>query len=165
MRSHSNIIKDILNKAKINVEKGYGPFMAVIYDEEGNIISQASNSVVIDRCSNNHAEINALKLAEKFFDSYDLSKYNLSLYVTAEPCMMCLGAILWSGIKKVYYSVSTKDVEEITGFDEGIKPNWIEEFKNRGIEVIGEIEVEEGKNLLIDYVNSKREIYKPKREK
>ena len=164
MKKHSKIIKEILHQAKINVEKGYGPFMAVIYDDEGNIISQASNSVIIDKCSNNHAEINAIKLAEKKLAAYDLSKYNLSLYVTAEPCMMCLGAILWSGIKKVYYSISTKDVEEITGFDEGIKPNWIDEFRNRGIEVTGEIEVDEGKKLLNDYVNSKREIYKPKRE-
>ena len=164
MEKHSDIIKELLVKAQINVEKGFGPFLAAIYDEEGNLVSMASNSVINDGCSNNHAEINAIKIAEQKSGSYDLSKYNLSLYVTAEPCMMCLGAILWSGIKKVYYSVSTKDVEEITGFDEGIKPNWTEEFKKRGIEVFGEIEVEAGKKLLYDYVNSKREIYKPKRE-
>ena len=164
MEKHSEIIKKIIEQAKINVEKGFGPFFAAIYDEKGNLISQSSNSVIKDGCSNHHAEINAIKLAEQKFGSYDLSKYNLSLYVTAEPCMMCLGAILWSGIKRIYYSVSTKDVEEITGFDEGIKPNWVEEFQKRGIEVFGEIEVEEGKKLLQYYVNSKREIYKPKRE-
>ena len=77
--------------------------------------------------------------------------------------MMCLGAILWSGIKKIYYSVSTKDVEEITGFDEGIKPDWINEFKKRGIEVFGNIEEEMGKKLLFNYVNSNKKIYKPER--
>ncbi|MBQ7450480.1 nucleoside deaminase [bacterium] len=165
MEKHSKIIREILSQAKINVENGYGPFLAALYDETGNLISQSSNSVIKDCCSNHHAEMNAIKLAEKKLGTYDLSKYNLSLYVTAEPCMMCLGAILWSGIKKVFYSVSTKDVEEITGFDEGIKPDWIKEFENRGIEVCGEIEVEEGKKLLTDYVKEKREIYKPKREK
>ena len=164
MENHKETIKKIIAKAKINTEKGFGPFMAAIYDEEGNLIAEASNSVVNDGCSNNHAEINAIKIAEKNLKTYDLSKYNLRIYVTAEPCMMCLGAILWSGIKKICYSVSTDDVEKITGFDEGIKPNWIEEFEKRGIEVFGGIEVNEGKELLFDYVKLNKEIYKPKRE-
>ena len=165
MEEESKIIKEILKQAQSNVENGFGPFLAAIFDKNGNLISQASNSVIKDCCSNNHAEINAIKLAEKKFSTYDLSEYDLSLYITAEPCMMCIGAILWSGIKKVFYSVPTKDVEEITGFDEGIKPDWIKEFSKRGIEVFGEIEVEEGRKLLINYVNSQKEIYKPKREK
>lgn len=164
MEKHSQIIKKIIEVARINVEKGFGPFLAAIFDEEGNLIAEASNSVIKDGCSNHHAEVNAIKIAEKKFGTYDLSKYNLSLYVSAEPCMMCLGAILWSGIKRIYFSVPTKDVEKITGFDEGIKPNWIEEFQKRGIEVFGGIEVEEGKKLLSYYINSKKEIYKPKRE-
>ena len=164
MKKHSDIIKELLIKAQINVEKGFGPFLAAIYDENGTLISIASNSVINDCCSNNHAEINAIKLAEQKLGTYDLSGYNLSLYITAEPCMMCLGAILWSGIKEIFYSVSTEDVENITGFDEGIKPNWAEEFKNRGINVTGNIASEEGKKLLYDYVKSKRVIYKPKRE-
>ena len=159
----NEIIKRIIKQAKINVEDGYGPFLAAIYDENGNLISEASNSVLKDNCSNCHAEINAIKIAEKKLGSYDLSKYNLSLYVTAEPCIMCLGAIMWSGIRKVFYSVSTKDVEKITGFDEGFKPNWIEEFKKRGIEVTGSIEEDLGKEVLTDYVKSDRKIYNPSR--
>ena len=60
--------------------------------------------------------------------------------------------------------MSTQDIEEITGFDEGFKPNWIEEFKKRGIEVIGGVEEELGKSVLRKYVNSNRTIYKPSRE-
>ena len=165
MINHREIIKRIINQAKENVEKGFGPFLAAIYDEDGNLISEASNSVLKEKCSNCHAEINAIKLAEKKLDNYDLSGYNLSIYITAEPCVMCMGAIMWSGIKKVFYSVSTKDVEEITGFDEGFKPNWIEEFKQRGIEVIGGIEEDLGKEVLEIYVKSNGKIYKPSRNK
>ena len=161
--NYSKIIKELLSKAEANVKKGYGPFFAAIYDGNGNLIAEASNSVIIDCCSNNHAEINTIRLAEKKLNTYDLSPYNLTMYITAEPCMMCIGAIIWSGIKKVVFSVSSKDVEEITGFDEGFKPNWFEEFKNRGIEVIGDIEVERGKQILKDYVNSSKVIYKPSR--
>lgn len=163
MDNREKIIRRIIEEAQTNVDKGFGPFMAAIYDEEGNLISEASNSVINENCSNNHAEINAIKLAEQKLNTYDLSAHNLSLYITAEPCMMCLGAILWSGIKKIYYSVSTKDVEEITGFDEGIKPDWINEFKKRGIEIFGNIEEEMGKKLLFNYVNSNKKIYKPER--
>ena len=75
--------------------------------------------------------------------------------------MMCIGAIMWSGIKEVYFSVTSDKVEKITGFDEGFKPNWIKEFADRNIEVYGEIEAEAGREVLRKYVNSGKEIYKP----
>ena len=76
---------------------------------------------------------------------------------------MCAGAIMWSGIKKVFYGVSSKDVEEITGFDEGYKPEWMQQFKKRNILVCGNIEEEIGKNVLRNYVKSGKTIYKPER--
>lgn len=104
--------------------------MAAVYDAEGKLIVKTANSVVTEGCSNNHAEMNAIRAAEKALNTFDLSSANLSLYVTAEPCMMCLGGIMWSGIKAVYFGVPSQRVEEITGFDEGFKPNWFDEFKN-----------------------------------
>ena len=107
--------------------------------------------------------MNAIKAAEEKLGTYDLAPYNLSLYVTAEPCMMCLGGIMWSGIKAVYYGVPSKDVEKITGFDEGFKPHWFKEFKKRGIVVYGNIEPEVGKKELRRYVKDGKEVYKPSR--
>lgn len=75
--------------------------------------------------------------------------------------MMCIGAIMWSGIKEVYYGVSSKNVEKITGFDEGFKPNWFEEFKKRNIIVYGNIEEEAGIKELYSYIESEKTIYKP----
>ena len=105
----------------------------------------------------------AIKKACKKLKTFDLSDDNVSLYMTAEPCMMCIGAIMWSGIKNVYYAVPSKTVERITGFDEGFKPNWLKEFKKRGIKVYGNIETDLGKKVLEQYVKSKRVVYKPSR--
>ena len=145
------------------ISEGFGPFLAAIYDENGNLVAKSANTVVNDQCSNHHAEINAIKKAEEHFGSYDLSKYNLSLYVTSEPCMMCLGAIMWSGIRNVYYSVPSDDVERITGYDEGFKQNWFDEFAKRGITVYGNIEFELGQKVLKDYVLGGNVIYRPQR--
>ena len=141
----------------------YGPFLAAIYDEKGNLIAKAQNSVIPSCDCTNHAEMNAIRLAQKTLKTYDLSPYNLSIYVTAEPCIMCAGGIMWSGIKNVYFSVYSKDVESITGFDEGFKPDWIAQFKNRGINVYGGIEQDFGKKVLNEYVSEGKKIYKPTR--
>jgi len=158
------IILTLQEELKSYIAKGAGPFLAAIYDEKGNLIAKEANSVVKETCSHNHAEMNTIKAAEKVLKSYDLSSHNLSLYVTAEPCIMCLGGIMWSGIKEVYYSVPSKLVEEITGFDEGFKPNWLDEFKKRNITVYGNIEIEAGMKVLREYVNQGHTVYKPDRK-
>ena len=157
----SKIIKELHSQMQDLASEGYGPFVAAVYDQNGNLIAKEANSVVNEVCSNNHAEINAIKKAQEKLETYDLSSYNLSIYITAEPCMMCIGAIMWSGIKNVYYSVPSKTVEKITGFDEGFKPSWLKEFKKRGIIVYGNIDAKDGEFELKQYVNSGKTIYKP----
>jgi len=158
------IIIELQRELPRYIAKGSGPFLAAIYDKTGKLIAKKANSVVSKNCSHNHAEMNAIKAAEKALNTYDLSSYHLSLYVTAEPCMMCLGGIMWSGIKEVYYGVPSKIVEKETGFDEGFKPKWLEEFKRRGITVYGNIEIEAGQKVLKDYVRQSHIVYKPDRK-
>ena len=155
------IILNLQRELPKYINKGHGPFLAAIYDAKGILIAKSANTVVNKSCSNNHAEMNAIKLAEKKLKTRDLSKYNLSIYVTSEPCMMCLGGIMWSGIKAVYYGVPSNRVTKITKFDEGFKPNWLNEFKKRGITVYGQIETEAGEKVLKDYVANGHTIYKP----
>ena len=157
------IISQLQDELVNYIADGSGPFLAAVIDENGKIISKTANSVVSEGGSNNHAEMNAIKMAQKELGTYDLSKYNLSLYVTSEPCMMCIGGIMWSGIKAIYYGVPSQKVEEITGFDEGFKPNWIDEFKNRGITVYGNIASEKGEKVLHHYMTMKKVVYQPKR--
>jgi len=157
------IIIDLQNELMSCLKDGCGPFLAAIYDSNNNLIAKCVNSVVKENCSNNHAEMNTIKLVQEKLKTYDLAPFNFKMYITAEPCMMCLGAIMWSGIKEIYYSVSSEDVEKITGFDEGFKPKWLEEFKKRGITVYGNIEADLGKNVLQEYVRLGNTIYKPSR--
>ncbi|MBR1840979.1 MAG: nucleoside deaminase [Alphaproteobacteria bacterium] len=157
------IIRQLQKELPQYIANGSGPFLAAIYDANGNLIAKEANSVVSEICSHNHAEMNTIRAAEKKLKTYDLSSYNLSLYVTAEPCIMCLGGIMWSGIKEIYYGVPSKRVEEITGFDEGFKPDWLNEFKKRNITVYGNIEVEKGEEVLQNYVLQGHTVYKPER--
>ncbi|MBQ2644796.1 nucleoside deaminase [bacterium] len=147
------------------IEEGYGPFLAAIYDKNGKLIAKMPNTVSKENCCLCHAEVNTIKKASEVLKTYDFAPLDLDIYVTAEPCIMCAGAIMWSGIKRVFYSVNSSDVERITGFDEGFKPNWIEEFSKRNIEVYGEIESNEGIKVLEKYVASGKEIYKPSCER
>jgi len=157
------ILLDLQKELTARVDNGAGPFLAAIYDENGNLVAKEANSVVSEQCSNNHAEMNTIKAAEKALGTFDLAPHHLSLYVTAEPCIMCLGGIMWSGIREVYYGVSSKRVEEITGFDEGFKPDWLAEFKKRGITVYGELETAAGEKVLQQYVDTGKKVYKPSR--
>ena len=158
------IISELYDELPGYIARGHGPFLAAIYDGRGHLVAKSANTVVKAGCSHNHAEMNAIRAAEKFFKTHDLSGRNLSLYVTAEPCMMCLGGIMWSGIGAVYYGVPSNRVEAITEFDEGFKPDWFNEFKKRGITVYGNIEVEAGKKVLRDYVKNGKTVYQPKRK-
>jgi len=163
LKKAKRIISALQQELPEYIAKGSGPFLAAIYDNKGNLIAKEANSVITGVCSHNHAEMNAIKAAEKKLNTYDLSTFDLSIYVTAEPCVMCLGGIIWSGIKEVYYGVPSKTVEEITGFDEGFKPHWFEEFKKRGITVYGNIDVKAGEKVLKEYVTQGYTVYKPDR--
>lgn len=163
LKRAQEIILQLQKELPLFIADGSGPFLAAIYDADGHLIAKEANSVVNEGCSHNHAEMNTIKAAEKALNTYDLSSHNLRLYVTAEPCLMCLGGIMWSGIKAVYYGVSSDRVTKITGFDEGFKPDWFKEFKKRGITVYGQIETEAGEKILKDYVTNGHTVYKPVR--
>lgn len=158
----TDVISKLQSELPDYIDCGHGPFLAAVYRGD-KLIAKCANSVVLDDCSNHHAEINAIRAAQKALKTYDLSDDNLALYITAEPCMMCIGAIMWSGIKNVYYGVPSKIVEDLTGFDEGFKPNWFDEFKKRGIKVYGNICADQGARVLENYVKDKKDIYMPKR--
>ncbi len=156
------ILTQVHDQTLLGIRSGKGPFYAAIYQGEQFVLG-TSNSVVEEQCALNHAEMNALKAACLHFKDYDLSKFKLSLYVNAEPCLMCLGGIMWSGVREVFFSVPSAEVEAITGFDEGFKPHWFEEFARRGIRVCGGLESARGREVLEQYVRENHPIYKPAR--
>ena len=99
------------------IKKEGGPFGAVIVDKDGNIIANGNNQVLKSKDPTAHAEIVAIRNACKKLQTYDLSGY--ILYTSCEPCPMCLSAIIWSNIKKVYYGCTKKDAGDI-GFRDDI---------------------------------------------
>lgn len=87
-----------------------GPFGAVIV-KNGEVIASDHNRVFSSNDSTCHGEINAIRKAESKLGTYDLS--NCEIYTTAEPCPMCLAAIMWANISKVYYGCRLSDNEAI----------------------------------------------------
>lgn len=165
MSKDEAVIEALQNRLAERIAMGdtCGPFIAAIADRDGNILAEAANSVVDSGQSHCHAEMNAISLAERKLGQWNLSGRGLTLYTSAEPCMMCLGGILWCGIERVVYGVSTPDVERITGFDEGFKPKWRDEFAEHGIEVVGPLLEDLGRSVLADYVRREGVIYQSKR--
>lgn len=91
-----------------------GPFGAVIV-KAGEIIAQGNNQVTSENDPTMHAEIVAIRRACKKLDTFDLT--GCTLYTSCEPCPMCLGAIYWAHLDKVYYANTKDDAAEI-GFDD-----------------------------------------------
>ena len=103
------------------ISEGGGPFGSVIV-KDGIIISEAFNRVVLNNDPTAHAEILAIRQASSVLRSHDLD--GCALYSSCEPCPMCLGAIYWSGIKKVVYSCDRTDAEN-AGFSDKLIYNEI----------------------------------------
>lgn len=89
-----------------------GPFGCVIVKND-KVVASGHNHVLVNNDSTCHGEIDAIRKAEQKLNTYDLS--GCELYTTGEPCPMCLGAIMWANIDKVYYGCTIKD-NEIIGF-------------------------------------------------
>ena len=139
-------------EAKYGSDKGDGgPFGAIIIDKSGKIISIKHNTVLKDNDPTAHAEVNAIREACKVLDTYDLS--DCTIYSSCEPCPMCLSAIIWANIKKVYYSSTRNDAENI-GFRDEIIYEYLE-GKNKVIEK-EKIENKECEEVLKNY---NKEIY------
>lgn len=98
-----------------SVRNGGGPFGAVIASKDGEIIAVASNSVTIDHDPTAHAEVNCIRKATAKLGTFDLAGYDI--YTSCEPCPMCLGAIYWAHLDKIYYANDRKDAAAI-GFDD-----------------------------------------------
>ncbi len=94
-----------------------GPFGAVI-TKSGKIVSVASNTVLADHDPTAHAEVNAIREACKTLGTIDLK--GCELYATGYPCPMCLSAIIWSNISKVYFGCTPEDADAIGFRDEAI---------------------------------------------
>ena len=132
-----------------------GPFGAVITDKEGNIISEGNNRVLCSNDPTAHAEIVAIRNACEKLKTYDLT--DCILYTSCEPCPMCLSAIIWANIKKVYYACTRKDAASI-GFRDDIIYDYLKGNDNNVID-LEEIDRDECTEVFKEYKLNQKEIY------
>jgi tRNA(Arg) A34 adenosine deaminase TadA len=154
----------VIAASRKNVEQGTGgPFAAAVFEiETGNLVSLGVNLVMTQGMSFLHAEIVALAVAQRKLGCYNLGEVSAAGYellTSTEPCAMCLGAIPWSGIRRVVAAARDEDARAI-GFDEGAKPeNWMQALNSRGIDVIADIERESAIAVLQLYNMQEGHIY------
>jgi len=148
------IMLNLYNEVKNQTQKGHEPYGAIILDKNGKLISSGFDSVIINNSTIDHASILAIKNAQEQFKTYDLSQYGLSLYITSEPCAMCVSAIMQSGIKNVYFGMSAKEIKKLIGINIYTHKNWMKEFKKHNITVYGNIEPKIGEKILYEYIGS-----------
>ncbi len=123
MKKVNEYMQLAIKEAKKGIEKGHGgPFGAVIV-KDGAIIGKGHNQVLKNNDPTCHGEIMAIHKACKTIKSFDLS--GCELYTTGEPCPMCLAAILWANIDKVYYGCNIYDTEDI-----GFRDSKFYDFQN-----------------------------------
>lgn len=104
-------MKAAIIEAQIGINHGDGgPFGAVIV-KDNKIIGRGHNEVIKNNDPTCHGEIMAIHDACKNLNTFDLS--NSTIYTTGFPCPMCLGAILWANIDKIYYGCNVKDTDDI----------------------------------------------------
>ena len=110
-------MREAIRLANESIERGGGPFGAVIV-KDGKIVAGSSNSVTIDNDPTAHAEVNTIRQACKTLGTFNLS--GCVIYSSCEPCPMCLGAIYWAGISKIFYGNTRKDAHDIDFADDFI---------------------------------------------
>lgn len=104
-----------IDLAEYNVKEGQGgPFGAVIV-KDGMVLARSANKVVSNNDPTAHAEVSAIRLACQELETYNLA--GCEIYTSCEPCPMCLGAIYWARIDKIYYANTKADAAAI-GFDD-----------------------------------------------
>ena len=116
-----------------NVNLGGGPFGSVIVKDD-KIIAEGSNEVTLINDPTAHGEIVAIRQACKNFNNFVLS--DCELYSTCEPCPMCLSAIYWAHIDKIYYANTRNDAKKIDFDDSLIYSELQKNLKKRKIPMV-----------------------------
>src|SRR6476659_3926475 len=150
--------------ARANVEHDTGgPFGAAVFEKEsGRLVAVGMNSVVrLNNCTL-HGEMVAFMMAQRVVGAYSLNAPNLpahELFTSCEPCAMCLGATLWSGVKRVVYGAGREDASKLQ-FEEGpVFPASYKYLEDRGIEIVRDLLRDEARAVLELYRKNSGKIY------
>ena len=147
-----------------NVERGTGgPFGAAIFERDsGTLVSVGMNSVVrLNNCTL-HGEMVAFMMAQQRVGSFTLAGPGMpvhELFTSCEPCAMCLGGTLWSGVKRVVCGAGREDASRLS-FEEGpVFPESYKYLEDRGITIQRNVLRDEAKAVLELYRARAGKIY------
>lgn len=107
-------MREAIRLATESVQNGGGPFGALVV-RDGRILSRGANCVTLDNDPTAHAEIQAIRAACRTLGDFHLA--GCDLYVSCLPCPMCMGAIYWTRIERVFYAATADDAAAV-GFDD-----------------------------------------------
>ena len=107
---HEDFMRQAIALAVENIKSGGGPFGAVIV-KDGQVVATGANRVTANNDPTAHAEVSAIRVACTKLGTFDLS--GCVIYTSCEPCPMCLGAIYWAHIDKIYYGANQYDAAKI----------------------------------------------------
>jgi tRNA(adenine34) deaminase len=139
-----------LELAQQAADLGEVPVGAVIVDSSGTIIGRGYNQCISNHDATAHAEIQAIRDACKTLNNYRLN--NCDLYVTLEPCTMCIGALVQARIRKVFYATR----EPRTGAIESVCNLPSQPWYNHRLNVQSGLLQKQSKKLLEDFFQAKR---------
>lgn len=154
--------------SRANVERdpakgGGGPFGAAIFDAtNGRLVSVGMNSVVRSNNCTLHAEMVAFMMAQQRLGTFTLNAPGLpphELFTSCEPCAMCLGATLWSGVRRVVYGAAREDASQLH-FEEGpVFPESYAYLEARGLVIVRQVLREEALEVMQLYRARGGKIY------
>ena len=163
-RSDEDRMRLAIELARSNVVRGTGgPFGAAIFEApSGKLVAIGVNSVVrLNNCTL-HAEMMAFMMAQQRVGSFTLSAPRLpahELYTSCEPCAMCLGATLWSGVRRVVYGAAREDAS-LLRFEEGpVFPESYAYLEERGLAIVRDVLRSEARAVLELYRSQGGKIY------
>jgi tRNA(Arg) A34 adenosine deaminase TadA len=150
--------------ARANVDRRTGgPFGAAIFEAvSGKLVAVGMNSVVrLNNCTL-HGEMMAFMMAQSRVASFTLNAPHLpahELFTSCEPCAMCLGATLWSGVQRVVYGATREDASRLS-FEEGpVFPESYQYLEERGIRIVRNVLRDEARAVLEKYRATGGKIY------
>jgi tRNA(Arg) A34 adenosine deaminase TadA len=151
-----------LSRENIRRQTG-GPFGACVFERDsGRLVSVGVNSVLNNHNSTLHAEMVAIMAAQQRLGTFTLHADGLpvhELVASCDPCAMCFGAILWSGVRRVLCGASRDDAA-LLGFDEGpVFPASYSYLQDRGVEFQSGIRRQSAASVLEEYGQAGGEIY------
>lgn len=126
-------MREAIRLADESVRLGGGPFGAVIV-KDGQVVAGSANRVTLDNDPTAHAEVNTIREACRRLGTFDLT--GCTIYTSCEPCPMCLGAIYWARIGRIFYGNTRKDARDIDFADDFIYEELDKPLTERTVPIV-----------------------------